>query len=313
MDARPLFKTAVGWFFAALFAMLGLTAAIGSGSWAAFLVAVLLVIVTAPLSRALLADKARIKLQGSMLLLTCFGLFVGMMLLAVNSGEEQEKRRVANDQRIAQERAEQAKQAVIAEFKAGKVAILAAAKEKSDARKFDEALSSLQKYSALLNDADLDGVRMSILVAKDKAAIPGAGEMTLHQRFLLYQRLSGYEPDNADYRAKMLDLQAKFQAEQAREEQRRVQLQAQAERERKFLAQFSKWDGSNHYVEREVKASMKNPDSYQHVETRYKIDGETMRVYSTYRGTNSFNAIVPGRVMAVVDADGRILTMKNID
>ena len=38
-----------------------------------------------------------------------------------------------------------------------------------------------------------------------------------------------------------------------------------------------------------------------------------MRVYSTYRGTNSFNAIVPGKVVAVVDADGRILTMKGID
>ena len=262
MNARPFLKSAVGWIFAALFAMLGLTAAIGSGSWAAFLVGALLVIVTAPLSRALLAEKAHIKLQGSVLLLTCFGLFVGMMLLAVNSGGEQEKRRVANEQRIAQERAEQAKQAVIAEFKAGKVAILAAAKEKLDARKFDEALTSLQKYSGLLNDPDLDGVRMSILVAKDRAAIPGAGDLTLHQRFLLYQRLSGYEPDNADYRAKMLDLQAKFQIEQAQEEKRRFQLQAQAERERKFLAQFSKWDGSNHYVEREVKASMKNPDSY---------------------------------------------------
>lgn len=313
MNARPLLKSVVGWFFAALFAMLGLTAAIGSGSWPAFFVSVLLVVVTAPLSRSFLVDKTRIKLKGPILLLTCFVLFVGMMLLAANSGNEQERRRVANEQRIAREREEQAKQALIADFKAGKVTILAAAKEKADARKYDEALSSLQKYSGLLNDPDLDAVRMSILVAKDKAAISQAGEMTLHQRFLLYQRLSGYEPGNAEYRAKMLDLQAKFQAEQAREEQRKMLLQAQAEREGKFLAQFSKWDGSNHYVERAVKAAMKNPDSYQHVETRYKIEGETMRVYSTYRGTNSFNAIVPGRVVAVVDPEGRILSMKPAD
>jgi hypothetical protein len=38
-----------------------------------------------------------------------------------------------------------------------------------------------------------------------------------------------------------------------------------------------------------------------------------MRVYSTYRGTNSFNAIVPGKVMAVVDSEGRTLSMKLAD
>lgn len=78
-------------------------------------------------------------------------------------------------------------------------------------------------------------------------------------------------------------------------------------RQKQIEEQFSKWDGSHRKLEEFVKENMKNPDSYEHVETTYRDMGEFLLVQTKYRGTNSFNAIVPETTTAKVSLEGELL------
>lgn len=74
--------------------------------------------------------------------------------------------------------------------------------------------------------------------------------------------------------------------------------------------QFSEWDGSNRLVERAIKESMNNPKSYEHVKTKYNVDGTKIHVYTTFRGTNAFNAIVTTQAYGITDFDGSLLKLE---
>ncbi|WP_162926917.1 hypothetical protein [Flavobacterium psychrotrophum] len=72
--------------------------------------------------------------------------------------------------------------------------------------------------------------------------------------------------------------------------------------------QFSKWDGSHIKTEEYVKAHMKNPDSYEHVTSEYKIHPDYLEVILTYRGTNSYGGIVTEQAKAKCDLEtGEVL------
>lgn len=73
---------------------------------------------------------------------------------------------------------------------------------------------------------------------------------------------------------------------------------------------FSSWDNSCPTLERAIKKSMNDPDSYKHVETAYEIKGETIAVYCKYRGTNAFNAVVQGVAYGLIDFKGNLLEFK---
>lgn len=77
-----------------------------------------------------------------------------------------------------------------------------------------------------------------------------------------------------------------------------------AERVRKG---FNPWNGEPIQLTELIKKAMKNPDSYQHVETIYSEKGDVLIVHTTYRGTNSFGAVVPNTVTAETDLDGNVL------
>ncbi len=62
---------------------------------------------------------------------------------------------------------------------------------------------------------------------------------------------------------------------------------------KKIEDQFSSWDGSHKALKRATKEQLKNPDSFDHIETQYAlIDTTSYRVVMKYRATNSFNAII---------------------
>ena len=87
------------------------------------------------------------------------------------------------------------------------------------------------------------------------------------------------------------------------QEQRKAKEAAKAEAIKK---QFSAWDGSHYNLERYIKNSMHNPDSYEHVETKY-IDKDTYIVVITkFRGTNAFGAVVTNSMAAEVGLDGSV-------
>jgi hypothetical protein len=78
-----------------------------------------------------------------------------------------------------------------------------------------------------------------------------------------------------------------------------------AEEKQKGFHCLSGWDGSHTSVVRWVKNNLKDPDSYQHKETRITPmmkDGKHVLVME-YRAKNSFGGYVINSVMATVDND----------
>ena len=84
-----------------------------------------------------------------------------------------------------------------------------------------------------------------------------------------------------------------------------------AVRKEKIEKQFSAWDGSHIKLERYIENVMKDPDSYDHVKTVYWDRGDYLVVQTTFRGKNSFGAVVINSVKAKVSLDGDILAILN--
>lgn len=83
-------------------------------------------------------------------------------------------------------------------------------------------------------------------------------------------------------------------AEKIKKEQELAELKikTQQERKAKIEKQFSAWDGKHIAFSRMIQESLKNPDSFKHVETRYEDKGEYILVAMKYRWTNSFWAVM---------------------
>ena len=70
--------------------------------------------------------------------------------------------------------------------------------------------------------------------------------------------------------------------------------------------QFNPWDGSSYSLERFIKRSMNDPDSFQHVNTVYWDKGTYLIVETTYRGKNAFGGLVKNFVKAKIDLHGNV-------
>jgi len=73
---------------------------------------------------------------------------------------------------------------------------------------------------------------------------------------------------------------------------------------------ISAWDGSNPKLERAVKKSMNDPDSYEHVQTTFSYKKDKVIATMIYRGKNAFGAKVLGKVVGTFDYDGNILNIE---
>ena len=69
-------------------------------------------------------------------------------------------------------------------------------------------------------------------------------------------------------------------------------------------AQFSSWDGSHRQLKRYTISRLKDPDSFQHIQTKYTREGEYVRVYMKYRAKNSFGGYVVNYAYGKYTKDG---------
>lgn len=79
------------------------------------------------------------------------------------------------------------------------------------------------------------------------------------------------------------------------------------ERQIKVESQFSAWDGSHNGLTNLIKKSMNDPDSYEHIETRFKDNEDHIFVITKFRGTNAFGGKVINTVSAKVDFSGNVI------
>ncbi len=54
---------------------------------------------------------------------------------------------------------------------------------------------------------------------------------------------------------------------------------------------------------------MNNPDSYKHVETRYRETPGGAVIYTKFRGTNAFAAIITTAAAATVNSAGSVTSL----
>lgn len=89
--------------------------------------------------------------------------------------------------------------------------------------------------------------------------------------------------------------------------ERKKREEKEAKRKKLIEEQFSAWDGSHIGLTRMLKKNMRNPDSYEHIETTYRDNGKSLVIKTRYRGQNGFGGMTIGEVMARVDFNGNVL------
>lgn len=83
-----------------------------------------------------------------------------------------------------------------------------------------------------------------------------------------------------------------------------------AKRRSKIEAQFNKWDGSHINLVDKYLNQMHDPGSFEHVESRYIDNGETITVIMTCRGKNRLGSLSQVTVRAIVDINGNVLSFQ---
>lgn len=271
------------------------------GLWHAALPILIATVLSLPPLRSLLASRLGLNLHGLFYAVPALAL----LGLGISLGAHQQTRL----EKVAQQQAHDASKRKIAatreaaenEFRAAKLDILAEAQRMADAGNHDGVVVRLGKFR-FTGDPDLvriyDTSRLVIL--RKEVAQGGFGDERAVQ---LYSEIARLDPH---------DKQARVTADQilSRVAEERSRQTAKAQRQQQIEAHFSKWDGSHSAVESAIKAQMKNPDSYKHVETRYADNGaDAYRVITTFRGTNSFNAVVTSTATATVSPSGQVLSL----
>lgn len=169
---------------------------------------------------------------------------------------------------------------------------------KDDAISLRTKINELQNPSVLkrvltgMSDSDFD------LLQKGELQTSFIDHNELNKLFLV--KLQENSSQRATYIAEAEDMKRKRQEEA---EKKKQEDEANARKEM-IEKQFSAWDGSHIKLTRMVKDSMNDPDSYEHVETKYWDMKDYLVITTTFRGKNAFGGVVKNTVKAKVSLDG---------
>ena len=151
---------------------------------------------------------------------------------------------------------------------------------------------------------DFDKNRVKILADMQAAQQKGDHEQVLSVGEK-YRFVSDYEFQAIFQKSKQqLKMRQKDVAETAPDKATKTSEEARLE---KIENQFSKWDGSHLAVTKKIKDSMNDPNSFEHVETRYIDRGEFLIVTTKFRGTNAFGGVVTSSTIMKVDLKGNVI------
>lgn len=243
-----------------------------------------------------------------------WSLGVAFIMVLIQAGlfgqhaEKVEAEKEAKRMQEATERAASAKRGLSEDYATNKRQILGQIESLLSSNRPNEAAALATKYSVASKDPDLARLKSRADLAVMKLELSNEAALPLARREQIYKTLIREEPGSlAQYQGKLKEATVALETER----QAKARAAEQAALEASIKSQFSGWDGSHRQVERALKAQMKNPDSYEHVETRYSVGADAITVVTTYRGTNSFNAVVTNRAIATVDKAGNVLTLSS--
>ncbi len=164
-------------------------------------------------------------------------------------------------------------------------------------------------------------VRKPVIVLACAAAVVAAWVAAdSQQRAVVRQEREKARLENAERRAHELHQRARAKRELNQKRLALERLEAEAaltpeqRRHKELVRQFHPWDGSHMALEASIKARMHNPDSYQHSSTRFEDlgPGRGIKVYTTWRGTNAFGAVVLNTTVANISEAGAVLQVTQV-
>lgn len=229
---------------------------------------------------------------------------------------QREQRKQAEAARLEQEAI--AKQKAQAEFDENSEQILADLKKSILSKDVPAGQAIISKYTG--NVADKRFIALSAEFSNMKSGVErekAVADLLSQAKTLkadqydagiqIYQKLAALDPGNKQYQVKV-ERFTKLQKEAVEREQKaKAEVAAKAARQKKLEQQFSAWDGAHRNFERLIKAAMNDPDSYEHIETRYRDMGDRIRVSCKFRGRNGFGGMVVNTKIADFDIDGNFI------
>lgn len=238
------------------------------------------------------------------ILLMAFGFFVGQ------TQERKEQELAAQQAQEKAENAAQLRQDNIDYFNANREQIISRVKSAIIEKDYQAAISQSNKYlvsgdkeleqlNAQAKD-EISAIQKAKKTEKLLAELKSVPTKEYEKNRGLYQQLLNMHPDSELYKNKVA-----FYAGKIKEEKQK-QIAAEA-RKNRIESQFSAWDGSHRNLERVIKKSMNDPDSYEHAKTVYWDHGDYLMVKTTFRGKNAFGGVVKNSVTAKVSLDGQVL------
>lgn len=95
--------------------------------------------------------------------------------------------------------------------------------------------------------------------------------------------------------------------EEQQAEEARLNAKRDAAIEANIKQQFSEWDGRHLGLARLIKYNVKDPDSFEHIESKWLTRDDHIIVFTKYRAKNSFGGYVIGNASAKYGFDGDLI------
>lgn len=117
-------------------------------------------------------------------------------------------------------------------------------------------------------------------------------------------------------KAKLKDRKTIIKKVAERKKQEEIAIKAEIERKKqeelnknrkKIIEEQFNADGSHFELAWLIKKNLRNPDSYEHIETRFRDDGSSIYVTTKYRAENGFGGMAIETCVARVDLKGNVI------
>lgn len=206
----------------------------------------------------------------------------------------------------------------IQEFNENKQHIIAEAERLIEKKDYEGASVIVGPFTNIVQDDDFNRVCTTLQQKKEIEqnlkkmdqmvkyfnSIP---ESNYEEKYNVCNQIVEIFPDNVEYKTKRQYYEKLVESKKREEQVSLIVEKEKAEKKAKIESQFSSWNGAHKKVEALIKDSMHNPDSYKHVETRYKDMGTYLLIFTAFRGTNAFGGIIKNEMVVKVDYDGEVI------
>jgi hypothetical protein len=163
----------------------------------------------------------------------------------------------------------------------------------------DHVVKTLKEFIHV-NDQDLTNLYNQARIASITNQLKKIPTEQYNKNLNLYTQLANLDPDPNKHKSKIDFYTSKVKEKQIADATAKA-------RDNLIGKGFSAWDGSHRALEKHIKKRMNNPDSYEHIDTKYYDRGDFIIVTTRFRGANAFGGLVVNEMTAKAGLDGHLL------